>query len=150
MCSSESRAESCGGGGRLAGVHNTAGPAGGSRSHSVDSRPAPALSRRQILASLAGREDQSTFSRASLLLSLSRQEASARLDRLDSSGETIDSEEEEVEDGETQPGEAGAVSLVGLTWVATLGVGGFGRVELVTHTQSGRTFALKKMKKSQV
>jgi len=147
--SNQSRAESCGAGGRLAGVHS-AGPAGGARSHSVDSRPAPALSRRQILAGLAGREDQSTFSRASLLLSLSRQEAAARLDRLDSSGETIDSEEEEVEDGEAWTGEAGAVSLVGLTWVATLGVGGFGRVELVTHNQSGRTFALKKMKKSQI
>ena len=43
------------------------------------------------------------------------------------------------------------VSLKSLRWVATLGVGGFGRVELVTVGQnSNKAFALKKMKKSEV
>lgn len=35
--------------------------------------------------------------------------------------------------------------------IATLGVGGFGRVELVQiHADSNRSFALKQMKKSQI
>jgi len=40
------------------------------------------------------------------------------------------------------------IQLDHLTWVATLGVGGFGRVELVTC--GSRPFALKKIKKSEV
>ena len=43
------------------------------------------------------------------------------------------------------------ISLKSLKWVATLGVGGFGRVELVTCGQNkNNAFALKKMKKSEV
>jgi len=42
------------------------------------------------------------------------------------------------------------VSLEDLTWVATLGVGGFGRVELVTAGGNKIPFALKKMKKNEV
>ena len=42
------------------------------------------------------------------------------------------------------------VTLESLTWVATLGVGGFGRVELVTGGSNNRPFALKKMKKNEV
>ena len=42
------------------------------------------------------------------------------------------------------------VTLESLTWVATLGVGGFGRVELVTGGINNRPFALKKMKKNEV
>ena len=45
---------------------------------------------------------------------------------------------------------SGTVTLESLTWVATLGVGGFGRVELVTGGSNDRTFALKKMKKNEV
>ena len=44
-----------------------------------------------------------------------------------------------------------SVTLESLTWVATLGVGGFGRVELVTAGPNNNIpFALKKMKKSEV
>ena len=43
------------------------------------------------------------------------------------------------------------VSLKSLKWIATLGVGGFGRVELVTlGANRNNAFALKKMKKSEV
>jgi len=42
------------------------------------------------------------------------------------------------------------VSLEDLTWVATLGVGGFGRVELVTAGGNKIPFALKKMKKNEI
>ena len=42
------------------------------------------------------------------------------------------------------------LTLDSLTWVATLGVGGFGRVELVTGGIDNISFALKKMKKKEV
>jgi len=43
------------------------------------------------------------------------------------------------------------VTLKSLRWIATLGVGGFGRVELVTFGQNtNMAFALKKMKKSEI
>ena len=43
------------------------------------------------------------------------------------------------------------VNLKSLKWIATLGVGGFGRVELVTlGANRNNAFALKKMKKSEV
>jgi len=43
------------------------------------------------------------------------------------------------------------VSLKSLKWIATLGVGGFGRVELVTlGANRNNAFALKKMKKSEI
>ena len=42
------------------------------------------------------------------------------------------------------------LTLDSLTWVATLGVGGFGRVELVTGGIYDIPFALKKMKKMEV
>ena len=42
------------------------------------------------------------------------------------------------------------LTLDSLTWVATLGVGGFGRVELVTGGIYDIPFALKKMKKKEV
>ena len=107
--------------------------------------------------------------------------------KLDSSGETIDSDrydthsEASEDDGDTQLENildweedaksllsnsqltadsvipvitknlsSSTVSLKSLTWVATLGVGGFGRVELVTGGSNNRPFALKKMKKNEV
>ena len=43
------------------------------------------------------------------------------------------------------------ISIKDLRVITTLGVGGFGRVELVTlANDSSRSFALKQMKKSQV
>jgi len=42
------------------------------------------------------------------------------------------------------------VRLEELTWVATLGVGGFGRVELVTAGPTSTPFALKKLKKNEI
>jgi len=42
------------------------------------------------------------------------------------------------------------LTLESLTWVATLGVGGFGRVELVTGGIDNMPFALKKMKKNEI
>ena len=43
------------------------------------------------------------------------------------------------------------LSLKSLKWIATLGVGGFGRVELVTAGPNNNVaFALKKMKKNEV
>ena len=43
------------------------------------------------------------------------------------------------------------LSLRNLKWIATLGVGGFGRVELVTAGHNNNlAFALKKMKKNEV
>lgn len=43
------------------------------------------------------------------------------------------------------------LELDDLAWVGTLGIGGFGRVELVTAGQNNNlTFALKKMKKIEV
>ena len=47
--------------------------------------------------------------------------------------------------------EFASVQLTDLRKIATLGVGGFGRVELVQISgDSSRSFALKQMKKSQV
>lgn len=43
-----------------------------------------------------------------------------------------------------------SVELEELTWVATLGVGGFGRVELVTGGPDNQPFALKKLKKIEI
>ena len=44
-----------------------------------------------------------------------------------------------------------SLTLKSLKWIATLGVGGFGRVELVTLSQNNNNaFALKKMKKSEI
>jgi len=45
---------------------------------------------------------------------------------------------------------AQTVRLEELVWVATLGVGGFGRVELVTAGPSSTPFALKKLKKTEI
>merc|ERR1712128_303446 len=42
------------------------------------------------------------------------------------------------------------LTLESLTWVATLGVGGFGRVELVTGGIDNIPYALKKMKKNEI
>lgn len=218
---------------RVAGVHRA------SRSYSVDSRPKPVLSRRQILASLEEENgslgvsppspsfssctwsssspspsppnsthsfsespvtSEGVFSRACLIQSISREESasprfsSARI-KLGSSGETIDSDrydsnsEESEDESDTQshdildweedaksflsdpsgaitkgqpPADAAneditkefspaSVTLENLTWVATLGVGGFGRVELVTAGPNNRIpFALKKMKKNEI
>jgi len=216
----------------VAGVHRP------SRSYSVDSRPKPVLSRRQILASLEEENgslgispsspslssctwssvspsssppnspnsfsesigaSEGVFSRACLIQSISREEsASPRFSnarvKLDSSGETIDSDrydshsEASEDDGDTQlenildweedaksflsdPSGTNtsqltadstsenvseefcptSVTLESLTWVATLGVGGFGRVELVTAGPNNNIpFALKKMKKSEI
>lgn len=81
--------------------------------------------------------------------------------------EDRDNEEEHLEEGEEEDhwfhdqdgSDCGAgeheqsadVTLKSLRWIATLGVGGFGRVELVTVGQnSNKAFALKKMKKSEI
>jgi len=45
---------------------------------------------------------------------------------------------------------AQTVRLEELVWVATLGVGGFGRVELVTAGPTNTPFALKKLKKNEI
>jgi hypothetical protein len=59
---------------------------------------------------------------------------------------TADSDSELI----TEEFSPSTVTLESLTWVATLGVGGFGRVELVTGGSNNRPFALKKMKKNEV
>jgi cGMP-dependent protein kinase len=46
--------------------------------------------------------------------------------------------------------EFGAVQIKDLRVITTLGVGGFGRVELVSFLDQSKSFALKQMKKSQV
>jgi len=43
-----------------------------------------------------------------------------------------------------------SVTLDSLSWVATLGVGGYGRVELVTSGKNKIPFAMKKMKKNEI
>ena len=83
----------------------------------------------------------------------------------DSGGETLESSDEEeeeknnnqVEDDLGWEDESGhwegglSLSLKSLKWIATLGVGGFGRVELVTAGPNNNVaFALKKMKKNEV
>ena len=97
--------------------------------------------------------------------------------KCDSSGETIDTSDSEEyteqdaetdvldwgesrhwfqdpeseEDDDNSPELLQNVTLKNLKWVATLGVGGFGRVELVTvGNNRNNAFALKKMKKSEV
>ena len=92
--------------------------------------------------------------------------------KCDSGGETVETsdeeEEEEDEDNiennnvedhlgweEEQQSEdllgGEKLSLRNLKWIATLGVGGFGRVELVTAGHNNNlAFALKKMKKNEV
>jgi len=151
-----------------------------SRSFSVDSKSLAVLSRRQILASLeeeksslrsslsSGSLEEPVFSRACLLQSISQEEewdgSNERLTAsggrpCDSGGETLDSDEEEedtvdqyVEDELGWEEEDGLnLSLKSLKWIATLGVGGFGRVELVTAGPSHDVaFALKKMKKNEI
>jgi len=64
----------------------------------------------------------------------------------DTSQVTADSDSELI----TEEFTASTVTLDSLTWVATLGVGGFGRVELVTGGRNNRPFALKKMKKNEI
>ena len=57
---------------------------------------------------------------------------------------------EEEQQSEDQLG-GEKLSLRNLKWIATLGVGGFGRVELVTAGHNNNlAFALKKMKKNEV
>ena len=71
--------------------------------------------------------------------------------------------DDDVEEGENSGGDddtaeyeraecdPAAIELSDLRWVSTLGVGGFGRVELVTAGKNNNTaFALKKMKKAEV
>ena len=89
--------------------------------------------------------------------------------KCDSGGETVESSDDEEEDEENiennnvedhlgweeQQGEdllgGEKLSLKNLKWIATLGVGGFGRVELVTAGHGNNiAFALKKMKKNEV
>eukprot|EP00090_Calanus_glacialis_P046634 TRINITY_DN924_c0_g1_i4.p1 TRINITY_DN924_c0_g1~~TRINITY_DN924_c0_g1_i4.p1 ORF type:complete len:662 (-),score=161.87 TRINITY_DN924_c0_g1_i4:121-2106(-) len=64
----------------------------------------------------------------------------------DNSPLTADSDSELI----TEEVSPSTVTLESLTWVATLGVGGFGRVELVTGGNNNRPFALKKMKKNEI
>ena len=53
-------------------------------------------------------------------------------------------------DNKTSPA-ISELQLQDLSWVGTLGIGGFGRVELVTAGENNNlTFALKKMKKIEV
>ena len=61
----------------------------------------------------------------------------------------LQEQDEGVEDCLDQ--ELHSLTLKSLKWIATLGVGGFGRVELVTVSQNNNNaFALKKMKKSEI
>lgn len=88
--------------------------------------------------------------------------------KCDSGGETLESSDEEEDEEnignnnaedhlgweeeqcEDQLG-GEKLSLKNLKWIATLGVGGFGRVELVTAGHNNNlAFALKKMKKNEV
>lgn len=69
----------------------------------------------------------------------------------DEEGEDDDQEEHVVPDcQESSKFTPESVSLESLTWIATLGVGGFGRVELVTAGPKSEPFALKKLKKIQI
>ena len=93
------------------------------------------------------------------------------VNKCDSGGETVESSDEEEEDEdniennnveeledhlgwEEEQSEdllgGEKLSLRNLKWIATLGVGGFGRVELVTAHNNNLAFALKKMKKNEV
>jgi len=59
--------------------------------------------------------------------------------------------QQEKEDGCQDAGEVAHLQLSQLHWVGTLGIGGFGRVELVTAgVNNNKTFALKKMKKIEI
>ena len=87
------------------------------------------------------------------------EELSEQEDRDNEEEEHLEEEEEDHwfhdQDGSDCGGgeheEFADVTLKSLRWIATLGVGGFGRVELVTVGQnSNKAFALKKMKKSEV
>jgi len=62
------------------------------------------------------------------------------------------SHQDQDSDSESQEEEfsPNCVTLESLTWVATLGVGGYGRVELVTSGMNKIPFALKKMKKNEI
>jgi len=53
-------------------------------------------------------------------------------------------------DGQEEEFSPNSVTLESLAWVATLGVGGYGRVELVTSGINKIPFALKKMKKNEI
>jgi len=69
--------------------------------------------------------------------------------------ETVDNQQSQLqqEAGCQAAGEVGHLQLSQLHWVGTLGIGGFGRVELVTAGAAGnnnQTFALKKMKKIEI
>jgi len=124
--------------------------------------------------SLTGASEE-VFSRTSLVQSLSREECSQGLE----SGQDTEFNSEASEDdddvhqvkvncweedvflsdpsrssypcpGPDQGLSPHEVSLDSLEWVTTLGVGGFGRVELVTAGPQKIPFALKKMKKSEI
>lgn len=156
------------------------------RSISLDCGPAPVLSRRHILASLAQDESLSSsfssldsspgldsiqgewtdgtanvFSRSCLVQSISREEDLtdrdvAKVKKYDQNDENLDPRKESekglenVQQEETvlEKTPTEKLSLEMLDWVATLGVGGFGRVELVTS--QGKPYALKKIKKKEV
>jgi len=120
-------------------------------------------------------ESKGVFSRTSLIQSLSREESRQGLG---SAGDTESNSESSEDDDDVNqvkvncceedvflsdplrasspcPGPAHVlsphqVSLDSLSWVATLGVGGFGRVELVTAGAQKIPFALKKMKKTEI
>jgi len=114
---------------------------------------------------------EGVFSRTSLIQSLSREECSQGLE----SGEDTEFNSEASEDDDDvvkvncweedvflsdssrtsypcpeQVLSPPEVSLDSLEWVTTLGVGGFGRVELVTAGPQKIPFALKKMKKTEI
>jgi len=121
--------------------------------------------------------EEPVFSRACLLQSISKEEdwGAEPADRFtagnkcDSGGETLESSDDEEEDEENIENNnvedhlgweeeqcedllgGEKLSLKNLKWIATLGVGGFGRVELVTAGHSNNlAFALKKMKKNEI
>ena len=143
------------------------------RSLSIGDEPKLVLSRRQIIASLeeeispsptSSPPTQQIFSRSCLLHQLSQDEGS---DSFSSSLESSDNEyleDNSSEDGNSVDNEnlmeflcennnilTGDQIIKRLKWVATLGVGGFGRVELVKiDTNQNCAFALKKIKKNEV
>lgn len=139
---------------------------------SIGDEPKLVLSRRQIIASLEEEispsptlsppSSQQIFSRSCLLHQLSQDEGS---DCLSSSLESSDNEYLEDNSSEDDHDNENLMEflcennnvLTGdqiikhLKWVATLGVGGFGRVELVKiDNNQNCAFALKKIKKNEV
>jgi len=143
-------------------------------SSTPSSSPAEPMFSRSCLIQSISKEDDNEFDKDSNSRFADRETQSRH--KCDSSGETIDTSDSEeyteqdaeevlewgqsrhwFQDPESEEDEDNSldllhnVTLKSLKWVATLGVGGFGRVELVTvGNNRNNAFALKKMKKSEI